>query len=245
MLIASSAAAAIDASVSGLPRSESSAARALQRRRADVGQRDRDVLDRVAVHAQRDGGGRGGEVADLALQLGVAIAGPRRGHRNADLGHDFVRLHQRVVGADEETVGRNDALARRRTQHERRAQRQHQRRMVVARIAVRDVAADRALVAHLRIGDQPRALDQQRALVLQQLRPDQLVLGRHRADANRAALLADALQLRESCRGRSGDPAGRSASSSSAAGCGRRRAASPRRRTARASRARRESDFGA
>ena len=41
-----------------------------------------------------------------------------------------------------------------------------------------------------------RALDQQRAFLLQHLRPDQLVLGRHRADADRAAFLAYALELR-------------------------------------------------
>ena len=67
-------------------------------------------------------------------------------------------------------VGLDHALALRARQHERRVQREHQRRVVVARIAVRDVAADRALVAHLRIGDPARALDQQRHLLGQQLR---------------------------------------------------------------------------
>jgi hypothetical protein len=47
-------------------------------------------------------------------------------------------------------------------------------------------------VADLRVGDELRALDQQRAFVLQQLRPDELVLGRHRADGS-AAFLANAL----------------------------------------------------
>src|SRR5882672_5805867 len=71
------------------------------------------------------------------------------------------------------------------------------RGMVVARIAVRDVAADRALVAHLRIGYLARALDEQRTLLLKELRPDDLVLGRHRADSQCARLLADALELRD------------------------------------------------
>ncbi len=167
----------------------------LERRRADVGQRDRDRANRLARHRERDGGGRRREIADLALQLRVAVAGAGRRHGDADLRHDLVGLQQRVVGADEEAVGRHDPLARAASEHERRAERQHQRRVIVAGVAVGNVAADRSLVAHLRIGNEPRALDQQRALLLQELRPDELVLGGHRADADRASALADALEL--------------------------------------------------
>ena len=75
----------------------------------------------------------------------------------------------RRVQAEEVAVGLDHALALGPVEHERGVQRQHQRGLVVRRIAVRDVAADGSLVAHLRIGDPAGALDQQRNLLGQQL----------------------------------------------------------------------------
>ncbi len=111
--IARPAASAIDASVNVLPRSASSAARAL----SGVGPTLVSAMQTSLTvspfmrNSHRRGGG--GEIADLALELGVAVARARRGDGDADLGHDLVGLHLRVVGADEEPVGGNDALARR------------------------------------------------------------------------------------------------------------------------------------
>ncbi len=69
--------------------------------------------------------------------------------------------------------------------------------MVVARVAMHDIAADGALVADLGVGDQLRHIDQQRAVLLQDLRGDQLVLRGHGANADRVAVELDALELAE------------------------------------------------
>jgi hypothetical protein len=60
---------------------------------------------------------------------------------------------------------------------------------------VGDVAADRSLVAHLRIGDPARALDEQRHLRREQLGTQQVALGGPGADADLFARLRDAAQL--------------------------------------------------
>ena len=66
--------------------------------------------------------------------------------------------------------------------------------MIVTGIAVRDVAADGAAVAYLRVGNLTRGLDQQGAVLGQQRRPDEVVLAGHGADADLVALEADALE---------------------------------------------------
>ena len=109
-------------------------------------------------------------------------------------------------------------------------QRQHQRRVVVGGVAVRDVAAHGAAVAHLRVGDPAGAFHQQRHLLGQQFGPDQLVLGGHGADVDLAAHLGDAAQVRDAAQVDQVGREPRSAASSWAAGCGRRPAAWLRRR---------------
>ena len=67
--------------------------------------------------------------------------------------------------------------------------------MVVAGVAVGDVATNGAAVAHLRVGNQQRRFDQQGQVFLQQGGGDQLVFGGHRADADNPAAFADTAQL--------------------------------------------------
>ena len=83
-------------------------------------------------------------------------------HRDADRGEDLARLERGEIGALIE-LARRDARARRPCRRLiGRAEAQHHRRHVVAGIAVGDVAAERADVAHLRVGDQQRRLAQDR-----------------------------------------------------------------------------------
>ena len=107
----------------------------------------------AASHFEDDGSGGGRIVADLALQLliGIAVTGGRR--RKAHSRQHFARLERgekrppvEVARRDlaapcvlSRTIGRIEAL--------------HQRRHVIAGIAAADIAADRAAIAHLRIGD--------------------------------------------------------------------------------------------
>ena len=60
--------------------------------------------------------------------------------------------------------------------------------MIVTWITVRYVAAERALVADLRIRNQARGFDEQRTFLLHERRPNEIVLGRHRADVQLLAL---------------------------------------------------------
>ena len=92
-------ASAIAASLSALPRSESSAARALSARRADIGQRDAPPRQRSRPSSRSvTAAAAVAKSPDLALELGVAVAGARRGHRDADLGQDLIGLRAACVG---------------------------------------------------------------------------------------------------------------------------------------------------
>src|SRR5579872_6459463 len=92
---------------------------------------------------RHDGSGcSGGIIADLALQflVGVAVAGGRHRHRNG--GEDFAGLERGEIGALVEVAGRDLAHSRWPFQPVACAKRDHQRRHVVARIAIGDISAD-------------------------------------------------------------------------------------------------------
>ena len=118
------------------------------------------------------------------------MTGRRHGH--GDCGEDLAGLEGGVVGALVE-LGRGDlALAARTFELVARPERQHQRRHVVARIAVGDIAADGAAIAHLRIGDQVGRLLQDGQRLGDHIGGDDLVLGGHGADDDGLGLLLDA-----------------------------------------------------
>jgi hypothetical protein len=79
----------------------------------------------------------------------------------------------------------------------RRPEALHDRRHVVAGVAVRHVAAERADVAHLGVGNQERGLAQDRDLDGEIRGADQLVLGGQGTDHHVAAVGADALEVRQ------------------------------------------------
>ena len=95
-----------------------------------------------------------------------------------------------------------------------------------------NVAADGALVAHLGIGNEPGAFDQQGTFSPAGAWTRS---ARFPWSSRRCGFVAVFLAIPfspGSCRDRSGDPAAQNAVSSSAAGCGHRRATWPHRRTA-------------
>ena len=99
------------------------------------------------------------------------------------------------VDAEEELLRRHRPLAARADDREVGAERDDQRRQVVRRVARADVAADRAAVAHLHVGDLGADLAEDRP------RPrfgrgDQLGVGDHRAELERpVGAELDPLQL--------------------------------------------------
>ncbi len=104
------------------------------------------------------------------------------------------RLEGGEIGALIELGSRDVAPAGRAFEAVARTERQHQRRHVVAGIAIGDVAADGAHVTHLRIGDQQRGLVQDRQRFRDVVGRQQFVLGGHRADDDATRLAADAFQ---------------------------------------------------
>lgn len=153
------------------------------------------MADGVAALAQHHRAARGGPVAGFALELFVGPADALRKRRHTDRDHDLGLLEQRHVGAEEKAVGRHGAAAVRAFEHEFGVADQRERRVVIARVAVGNVTADGAAVAHLRVGDQLGGFCQQRHLGLQDGGIDQVVFHRHRSDDHGVAFFADATQL--------------------------------------------------
>ena len=101
-------------------------------------------------------------VPHLALELEVRAARARRRDRDADLGEDLVRPERGAEQPEEELLDRDHPLALRSGGHHLRAEREHRGRVVVARVAVGQVAADRRHVAHQRVGDHLRGVVEDR-----------------------------------------------------------------------------------
>ena len=76
-----------------------------------------------------------------------------------------------------------------------RAERHHHRRHVVAGIAIGDIAADGADIADLRIGDLQRGFPEDRHLLREQRRFDDVALAVHGADDDVAAVGLDAAEI--------------------------------------------------
>ena len=113
------------------------------------------------------------------------MSGGRGG--DADGGQDLALLPR---GEERRLVilpGRHGACAVRTRQFIDRIERLQDRRHVVSGIAVRRVAADRADIADLGIGDLQRRLADDRAGFVERIRGDQFRLGRHGAEPDRAA----------------------------------------------------------
>mmetsp|Transcript_25819 Transcript_25819/g.46880 ORF Transcript_25819/g.46880 Transcript_25819/m.46880 type:complete len:267 (+) Transcript_25819:950-1750(+) len=138
--------------------------------RRHVRERNAHRADLATVHSHHDSRAGGGPVTRLALELFVGVTSFRGESRHADLGEDFIFGHVGHVGAEEEAVGLDHALTLGPFEHQGGVQRNGNRRMVVARVAVGDVAADGAAIAHLRVCDQSGRLGQDRQPGLENLR---------------------------------------------------------------------------
>ena len=146
-----------------------------QRHRVDAAERDAHG----AVH-------RGGGVGD-ARPVGaerdrgeaVLLAG-----RDGDPRQQLARPGRGQVDAEEELLRGNFALAAGAGDRHPRADRDHQRRQVVRRVVRADVAADRAAIPHLHVGDRRADLAEDRPR-LRLRRGHELGVRRHRADRQR------------------------------------------------------------
>ena len=115
--------------------------------------------------------------------------------RDADLGQHVLRPERGLEHAGEERARRDRALAAWAARDEVGVEGEQHRRQVGGGIAVRDRAADRAAVAHLRIADERRRLGERRAALGEQRIGDEVGVARQRADRDPVAVLADVAEL--------------------------------------------------
>ena len=99
--------------------------------------------------------------------------------------------------AGEELCRGDRPLAARPARDELGVEREHDRREVGRRVAVRDRTADRAAVAHLRVADPGGGLPDQRAVLREHRIAHELCVPRERADRDPVAVVADVAQLVE------------------------------------------------
>ncbi|MNT44012.1 hypothetical protein D3C72_1805110 [compost metagenome] len=123
-----------------------------------------------------------------------------RRNRDGDGGEDLAGLERGEIGALVEIGGRHVAGAVRSFQTIAGAERHHHGRHVVARIAIGDIAAQCADITDLGIGDHQRGLLQDRQMKGDVRGIDEIVLRGHRADDERIAVAADALELADAAK---------------------------------------------
>ena len=168
----------------------------MDRRQPDRAERDARVGDLAAVDP--DGRGCGGDrpVAGAALDLLVRAAGARA-QRNPNLGEQLAVADRGHVGPDVKVLHRDHPLAAGAADHDLRLHRRADRREVLGRIRLAERAADRAAVAHDRIGDHVLGVAKQRQALGEQLGLQQIDVAGQRADSDLVALLPDVGELRQ------------------------------------------------
>ena len=159
------------------------------------GEADAGVLD-AAVRRQPDDdrGSDRGEVADLALELRVGAARALRPSADADLREDLRGFDRGLERVEEEVTRLDQALPGLAAAHDRGVDRQEHRRPVARRVRVRDRAADRAPVAHLRVADHAGQVDEGRVVVLDDLVVVHLPVRGAGPDAQLVVGLGDAIE---------------------------------------------------
>ena len=112
-------------------------------------------------------------------------------------GDDLVRCERGEKQVTEKLVGGHPPLPGRGLQFQPRAGRHQRRRRIGGGIGVCEIAAQGAPVAHRRIAYLAARLRQQPCSAAYRIRTRYLVMRCERSDGERAALLRDALQLRQ------------------------------------------------
>src|ERR671919_1727112 len=149
---------------------------------------------RRAVRRER---GDSDERPVLRAPIELQVAPPSPGGRgHTDLGEDLVRREIGLEQSSEEVVGFHRPARSVRTAHDHLgAEREQHCGHVAGRIAVRDRAADRSDVPHLRVADLACSVREDRAHSLEQLAVRHVVMARQRADRDPVTVLPDVLQL--------------------------------------------------
>ena len=169
-------------------------ARDVDRREPDRAEREAHVGDPSGVDPDRRGRGCDRPVAGAALDLLVRAA-PAPAERDPDLGQQLAVADRGHVGPDVEVVHRDDALAAGTPDHRARLDGRADRGQVLRRVGLAQRAADRAAIAHDRVGDHVLGVAKQRKVPREQVRLQQVHVPRERPDPDLVALLADVREL--------------------------------------------------
>ena len=117
--------------------------------------------------------------------------------REPDLGEQLAVADRGHVRPDVEVLHRDHPLPRGAADHDLRLDRRADGREVLGRVRLAERAADRAAVAHDRVGDHVLGVAEERQVLGEQLGLQQLDVAGQRPDPDLAALLADVGELRE------------------------------------------------
>ena len=165
------------------------------------GKQDGNSVDATERNSHRVAGQAGGRTCKTGSVASdrdrrEAVGGVRGGgHRDRE--QELALADDGHVDTEEELLRGDGSLARLAADRHRRAERDEQRRQVIRRVVRADVAADRAAVAHLDVGDLRRHLGQDRPRDVDLGRAHDLGVGRHRAQLQRVAGDRDRAQLVE------------------------------------------------
>src|SRR5262249_27252177 len=110
------------------------------------------------IECELNSDSRCGKVANLSLELQISAATSRRRCRNPDFGQYLLGLERGGEQAGEEIFDADLSLAFWTSSNDSGAEREHRGRVIVGRIAVREIATDRRLAAHERIRDHFRGI---------------------------------------------------------------------------------------
>src|SRR5262245_53659437 len=173
--------------------------RLLGRRRLEVGgpdarERDPGASDRAVVERDVDRGPDGGVVADLALELEIRPRGRRARIAHLQAGDHLVLLERGRERALEELLDRNRPRSRRGAGFDVGPDREHDRAPVGLRVGVCERAANRAEVAHDRVGDLRGCRAESAEPAAEQLRALARLVTDERAHAETAVLLCEGVQ---------------------------------------------------
>ena len=122
---------------------------------------------------------------------------PAPAHAEPHLGQDLAGADRGHVRADVEVLHGDDALALGAADDDLRLGGRADGREVLGGVGLAERPADRAAVAHDRVGDHVLGVAEERKVLGQQLGLEQIDVPRQRADPDLAALLADVGELRQ------------------------------------------------
>src|SRR5215472_13436430 len=126
----------------------------LHRRCTNIGQTYAHLLtNSLIIHRELRSDRSRSKVADLSLKLYVCTPAAWRRNWNANLSHNLVVLQLRCKQRDKEALNGQHSLALWSDCHDLRSECQHRSRMVVRRVAMRQIACQRRHIPYLRIGD--------------------------------------------------------------------------------------------